>query len=82
MGVAPGQSATDIFLLALKSEKQEEQFGAVNYLRFQTSEGVIAAFYSLLFSDKYYIRDTVFTTLSEMAYNGVKMPDPHQFGLG
>lgn len=82
MGVTPGQSATDIFLLALKSEKPEEQFGAVNYLRFNTSEGVIAAFYALLFSDKHYIRDLIFNLLSEMAYNGIKMPDPHQYGLG
>ncbi|MEJ5225930.1 MAG: HEAT repeat domain-containing protein, partial [Anaerolineales bacterium] len=82
MGVTPGQSATDIFLLALKSEKPEEQFGAVNYLRFNTSEGVIAAFYALLFSDKYYIRDVIFNLLAEMASNGVKMPDPHQYGLG
>lgn len=82
MGVSPGQSATDIFLLALKSEKPEEQFGAINYLRFQSSEGVIAAFYALLFSDKYHLRDTIFNVLSEMAYNGVKLPDPRQYGLG
>ncbi len=82
MGVTPGQSATDIFLLALKSEKHEEQFGALNYLRFQTSEGVIAAFYALLFSDKYYIREPVFNVLAEMVFNGVKLPDPHQYGLG
>jgi len=82
MGVTPGQSAIDIFLLALKSEKVEEKMGAVSYLRYQTSEGVIAAFYGLLFGENYELRETVFTVLAEMAYNGVKMPSPKQYGLG
>ncbi len=82
MGVTPGQSATDIFLLALKSEKPEEQFGAINYLRFNTSEGVIAAFYTILFSDQVYLHNIIFNILLEMACNGLKMPDPHKYGLG
>jgi HEAT repeat protein len=82
MGVTPNQPATDLLLLALKSEKHEERNGALAYLRYMPSEGVVIALYNAIYGDDTEMRDAAFNMLSEMASASVAMPDPHQFGLG
>jgi len=82
MGVTPNQPATDLLLLALKSDKHEERTGALAYLRYMPSEGVVGALYNGIYGDDIDLRDASFNVLSEMASAGLTMPDPHQFGLG
>jgi HEAT repeat protein len=82
MGVTPGQPATDIFLLALKNDDHEIRMGALNYLRYMPSEGVIGALYPHLYSEDYEMREAAYGILAEMAMSGTQLPDPHQYGLG
>jgi HEAT repeat protein len=81
MGVTPGQPATDLMLLALKSEQHEERFAALSYLRQVPSEGVIGALYNAMYSGNYELREAAFTVLSEFASTGMRMPHPQEFGL-
>jgi HEAT repeat protein len=82
MGVAPGQPATDLLLLALKSEKQEEQQAALNYLRYTPSEGVLAALFNCIYGDDIPLREAAYHVVWEMSITGAKIPSPTQFGLG
>ncbi|MCX6065170.1 MAG: hypothetical protein NT121_05380, partial [Chloroflexi bacterium] len=82
MGVAPGQPATEIFLLAIKDESREFRQPALNYLRYTPSEGVLAALYPHLFGADPETKEAVYQVLSEMALSGITLPDPMQFGLG
>lgn len=82
MGVAPGQPATDIFLLALKGDNADERAGALNYLRLTPSDGVIAAMYPFMYGDDPELKEDVYRCLAQFGYSGIKLPDPMQFGLG
>ncbi len=82
MGITPGQQATDLLLLALKSEDEAEHQAALRYLRLTPSEGVIAAFYQIYFGPDTTLRQEITYALADFAYAGVPLPDPHQFGLG
>jgi hypothetical protein len=82
MGVSPGQPATDVMLLALKSEKFDEQRGALAYLRRMPSEGVIAGLYHAYFGSDPELREEIHAILSAFASGGIALPDPAKFGLG
>jgi HEAT repeat protein len=82
MGVAPGHPATDLLLLALKSEKQEERHAALNYLRYTPSEGVLAALFNCVYSDDAGLREAAYYIVWEMSITGAKIPSPTQYGLG
>jgi HEAT repeat protein len=82
MGVTPGQPATDIFLLALKSDDEDARLAALNYLRYTPNEGVIAALYQQYFGGNTQTKETVYQVLSDIAYGGTALPHPMQFGLG
>jgi hypothetical protein len=82
MGVAPGHPATDLLLLALKSDKEEERHAALNYLRYTPSEGVLAALFSCVYSDDAALREAAYYIVWEMSITGAKIPSPTQYGLG
>jgi HEAT repeat protein len=82
MGVTPGQPATDLLLLALKSDNSDERMASLNYLRYSPSEGVIAALYQVYFGPDAEMRDAVYNLLSEFGQSGATLPHPMQFGLG
>jgi hypothetical protein len=82
MGVAPGHPATDLLLLALRSEKQEERLAALSYLRYTPSEGVLAALFSCVYGDDAALREAAYNVVWEMSITGAKIPSPTQYGFG
>jgi hypothetical protein len=82
MGISPGVPATDVFLLALKSDDLDACLAALPYLKFTPNEGVITQLYHTMYKDEPELREAVYHTLWEIGLSGVKLPDPSQFGLG
>ncbi len=81
VGISPGTPATDVLLLALKSEDVDEQLAALAYLRRTPSEGVINALYHAMYGSNIEMREAVFLALVEIAASGVSLPDPQAYGL-
>ena len=81
MGISPGAPATDVLLLALKSEETEESLAALRYLKRTPSEGVINALYHTMSAGNIEMREAIFLTLLEIASGGTKLPDPQAYGL-
>ena len=71
-----------MLLRALKSQNEQERFGALNYLRYMPTEGVISGLYQQYFSDDRELREAIFLVLWEMSLGGTRIPAPRQFGLG
>jgi len=81
VGISPGSPATDVLIEALKSEVDEERLGALLYLKRMPSDGVITNLYHAMYRDDSELREAIFLVLCELAANGLKLPDPQQFGL-
>ncbi|MCP4142704.1 MAG: NACHT domain-containing protein [Chloroflexi bacterium] len=81
MGISPGAPATEVLMLALKSEDVDQKLAALAYLRRTPSEGVINALYHKMYGDNIEMREAVFLALVEIAASGVKLPSPQSFGL-
>lgn len=81
MGISPGAPATDVLLLALKSDEIDERLAALPYLKRTPSEGVINALYHAMNSGDIEIREAIFLVLVEIAASGIKLPDPRAYGL-
>lgn len=82
MGISPGAPATDILLLALKSDDPDVRLASLQYLKFSKSEGVLAQIYNAMYRDDPELREAAFNTLWEIDASGVKLPHPSQYGLG
>ena len=82
MGISPGVPATDILLLALKSEDPETRLAALPYLKNVPSEGVIAQLYDAMYKDDRELREATYNILWEIGTSGVKLAHPSQFGYG
>jgi len=82
MGISPGTPATDVLLLALKSEDVDETLAALRYLKRSPSEGVISALYHAMNSGTIELREAIFLALVEIAASGIQLPDPRAYGLG
>ena len=81
MGISAGAPATDVLLLALKSEDVDEQLAALAYLRRTPSEGVINALYHAMYGGSIEMREAIFLALVEIAASGVSLPEPQSYGL-
>ncbi len=81
MGISPGTPATDILLLALKSDNAETRLAALPYLKYVPSEGVVTQLYHAMYKDDPELREAAFNTLWEIGASGIKLPDPTQLGL-
>jgi HEAT repeat protein len=83
VGIAPGAPTTDLLLRALKSEKEEERIGALNYLRVMPSESVMSGLFQTFYStEDPALKENIFLALGEFALAGIKIPSPMQYGLG
>jgi hypothetical protein len=82
MGVSPGVPATDILLLALKSEDSDTRLAALPYLKFTPNEGVITQLYDAMYKDDPELREAAYNILWELGTSGVKLPHPNQYGYG
>ena len=81
MGISPGAPATEVLLLALKSEDVDEKLAALAYLRRTPSEGVINTLYHKMYGDNIEMREAIFLALVEIAASGVTLPSPQSYGL-
>ena len=82
MGISPGTPATDILLLALKSDDPDTRLAALPYLKFTPNEGVITQIYSAMYKDDPELREAAYNTLWEIGTTGAKLPHPSQYGFG
>ncbi len=82
VGISPGAQATDILLLALKSDDAEARLASLPYLKFTPSEGVIAQLYSAMYKDDPELREGAFNIIWELGTSGFKLPHPSQYGFG
>jgi HEAT repeat protein len=81
-GITPGVPATDVLLLAFKDENPDMRSAALRYLRYTPNEGVLRALYDKFFVSDSETKEEIYRALADMAYNGVAMPHPMQYGLG
>jgi len=82
MGISPGVPATDVLLLALKSEDSDTRLASLPYLKLTPSEGVIAQIYNAMYGDDIELRETAYNVLWELGTSGIKLPHPNQYGYG
>ncbi len=82
MGISPGVPATDILLLALKSDDPNTRLAALPYLKFTPNEGVITQLYDAMYKDDPELREAAYNILWELGTAGVKLPHPNQYGYG
>jgi len=82
MGISPGVPATDILLLALKSEDSDTRLATLPYLKFTPNEGVITQLYAAMYKDDPELREAAYNILWELGTSGVKLPNPTQYGYG
>ena len=82
VGIPPGAAATDLLLLALKSDDPDLRLAALPYLKFTPNEGVITQIYGAMYRDDPELREAAYNTLWEIGASGVKLPHPSQYGFG
>ncbi len=82
MGISPGVPATDILLLALKSEDSDTRLAALPYLKFTPNDGVITQLYAAMYKDDPELREGAYNILWELGTSGMKLPNPSQYGYG
>jgi HEAT repeat protein len=80
VGVAPGSSATDLLLTALKSGTTDQRLAALDYVKSRPNDGVVKQIYEAMYSDDSELREAAFITLWEIGCSGYKLPHPTQFG--
>jgi hypothetical protein len=81
VGISPGSPATDILLLALKSDDAGIRLASLPYLKRTPSEGVIAQLYAAMYRDDLELREAAYNALWEIGTSGVKLPHPSQYGF-
>jgi len=82
VGISPGAQATDILLLALKSDDAEARLASLPYLKFSPSEGVVTQLYGAMYKDDPELREGAFNVVWELGTSGFKLPHPSQYGFG
>ncbi len=82
MGILPGQPATDVLNMVLKSGSVEEQIAALSYLKERPDGDTIGAIYGLYYSGQEALYEPVLHTLWWISICDSKLPAAAQFGLG
>lgn len=80
-GIPSGSAATDVLILAIKSNDPELRLAALNYLKRTPTDGVLTQIYNAMYRDDPELREAAYQALWEIGASGVKLPDPTQFGL-
>ncbi|MBI3153594.1 MAG: HEAT repeat domain-containing protein [Chloroflexi bacterium] len=81
-GISPGVPATDILLLALKSDDPDARMAALPFLKYTPTEGVLIQLYDAMYKDDPELREAAYNILWEIGLSGVKLPHPSQYGFG
>ncbi len=79
-GISPGQDVTEKLLLALKTGTPEERLGALQYLRSNQDEGVVAGIYESYYTGYGHIHDAALFALWYLSICGAKLPPPAKYG--
>jgi HEAT repeat protein len=82
MGISPGTPATEILLLALKSDDPDARLAALPYLKYTPNEGVVSQLYNAMYKDDPELREAAYNVLWELGMSGAKLPHPNQYGIG
>ncbi|MGD0002756.1 MAG: HEAT repeat domain-containing protein [Anaerolineaceae bacterium] len=80
VGIAPGNTVTDILLKVLKSGTNEERLGALIYLSKTSDEGIIRSIYEVAYTQEGILRQAALYYLWYLSISGVAMPDPAKYG--
>jgi hypothetical protein len=80
--VAPGKPAEDLVLQVLKKGNEEERLCVIDYLGYKCDEDFIPYLFSIYYGSTGEVKDAAYHVLWLMAISGIKLPSPHQFGLG
>jgi HEAT repeat protein len=81
MGISPGSAATDILLLALKSDDPDTRIASLPFLKNHPTEGIIAQLYTAMYRDDPELREAAYMILWEIGTSGTKLPHPSQYGF-
>lgn len=82
MGIPRGGPATEVLLSAFKQGDTEERLAALPYLKRIADDGILGALYHGMYGEDPEVREASFHAIEEIAANGIKIPHPHQYGLG
>jgi HEAT repeat protein len=82
IGIPRGGPATDVLLSAFKQGETEERLAALPYLKRVANDGIVAALYHAMYGEDPEVRESAFYAIEEIGADGIKLPHPHQFGLG
>jgi len=80
-GISPGSPATEILLLALKSDDPDLRLASLPYLKRIPTEGVLKQLYDAMYKEDPELREAVYNVLWEIGASGVKLPHPSQYGF-
>ncbi|MEW6401706.1 MAG: HEAT repeat domain-containing protein, partial [Chloroflexota bacterium] len=81
VGISPGSPATDILLLALKSDDPDVRLASLTYLKRTPTEGVISQLYAAMYRDDPELREAAYNVLWEIGASGIKLSHPSQYGF-
>jgi HEAT repeat protein len=81
VGISPGAPATNILLLALKSDDPDIRLASLSYLKRMPTEGVIKQLYDAKYKDDPELREAAYNVLWEIGLSGFKLPHPSQYGF-
>lgn len=81
MGIPRDNSATETLIAAFCNGDVEERLAALPHLKSNASDSVIDALYAGLYGEDHEVREASFIALEEIAADGIRLPQPAQFGF-
>ncbi len=81
-GVLPGDTPTDLLLLALTSGTADDQIMALEYLKDLPVEKTFIELFKLVYGNQPDMQEVALQTLRYLVSCGVELPSPRQYGYG